>query len=138
MFSTPNYTKTGYAAILLCTLFALSCQEDYSDGKEIYDRQCASCHGTAGQGLGDLIPPVAGSNWITDPTLRARIPCAIRQGMQGPIEVNGKTYEGVMQAYPNMSDIDINNVLNYIAGAWGNKAAPFQIQETRTLLKACE
>jgi mono/diheme cytochrome c family protein len=123
--------------LLAFSILILGCQEDYSDGKQIYDSQCASCHGTSGQGLGELIPPLAASNWLTDPKLRVQIPCAIRNGMQGPILVNGKTYNGIMQAYPKMTDVDINNVLNYLATQWGNTADPFLIQETRTLLKEC-
>jgi mono/diheme cytochrome c family protein len=124
---------------MLCTLFFLAnCQQDYSDGQVIYEKQCASCHGAQGQGLNELIPPLAGSNWLTDPSLRMLIPCAIKKGMNGKILVNGKEYEGVMQAFPSLSDIDINNVMNYMAQNWGNTAEPFVIPNTRKALEYCK
>ncbi len=136
--SNARSLSKGLAVLLLLTLYFSACEEDYSDGKRIYERQCASCHGSQGQGLNDLIPPLAGSDWLIKPELRAQIPCAIRKGMQGKILVNGKEYEGVMQAYPKMSDIDINNVMNYMGISWGNQVPAFQIQDTRAALKKCE
>jgi mono/diheme cytochrome c family protein len=128
----------GLAGVILLTLCIIACKEDYTDGKTLYEKQCSACHGSAGQGLNDLIPPIAGSDWLTNPSYRAQLPCSIRKGMQGKILVNGKEYEGVMQAFPKLSDVDINNVLNYLATAWGNQAREFQITETRAALKKCE
>jgi mono/diheme cytochrome c family protein len=132
-------TATGCLAVMLCTLLCFnSCAEDYTDGRQAYDQLCSSCHGSMGQGLNALIPPLAGSDWLTNPDLREQIPCAIRKGMQGKILVNGKPYEGVMQAFPKLSDVDINNIMNYIGMSWGNQAEPFLVPDTRKQLKGCE
>jgi nitrite reductase (NO-forming) len=41
-------------------------------------------------------------------------------GLEGPIKVDGQTYNQVMPAAPLRSDDEIAAVLSYVRGAWGN------------------
>src|SRR5690349_7932882 len=89
-------------------------------GAALYSQHCANCHGAAGDGLGNLIPPLAGADYLA--THRAELPCIVRQGMRGPVRVNGKDYNGVMPAIKReqLSDADVANILNFVSNSWGN------------------
>ena len=44
-------------------------------------------------------------------------------GLQGEIQVEGQTYNGVMPAWQQLSNEDIADVLNYVTHAWDNEGA---------------
>jgi mono/diheme cytochrome c family protein len=133
-----NAQIKGCLAIVLCTLFFTNCNHSKTDGVDLYRNKCLSCHGSQGQGLNNLIPPLAGSNWLVEPDLRSQLPCIIRHGMQGKILVNGKEYEGVMQAAPSLNAVDITNLINYISNTWGNTAPPVSLQEVQEAINQCK
>lgn len=91
-------------------------------GAALYAEHCANCHGPQGDGLGLLIPPLAGADYLT--THRSALPCIVRHGLRGPLTINGKGYDGVMPGFgrEKLSDADVANVLNYIRTSWGNRA----------------
>ena len=63
------------------------------DGKAEY-LVCQTCHQENGEGLPNLYPPLAGSEWLTGD---AEIPIAIvLHGMQGEITVKGQKFNNVM------------------------------------------
>ncbi len=90
-------------------------------GAELYGT-CAACHMPTGAGLPGAFPPLAGSEWVTG---RAEVPIAIvLHGMQGPVTVQGATYNSVMTPWGTMfSDEEVANVVTYIRSQWGNKAS---------------
>lgn len=92
-------------------------------GAAFYSSLCAQCHGAAGQGMGRSFPPLAGSEWVEgDEDLLVRI---ILYGLQGPIEVKGERYRGVMVGFDRqLSDEDAAAVATYIRSSWGNDAPP--------------
>lgn len=90
-------------------------------GEDYFLARCATCHGTDGLGITGLAPPLAGSTWVTEATERlARI---VLQGLQGPIEVAGTTWNGVMPghaAVPEFSDSVASGLLTYLHRSWGH------------------
>ncbi len=108
-------------------------------GARLYAEACAGCHGDAGQGLGRLIPPLAGADYLA--LHRAELPCLLRRGVHGPMTVNGVLYNQVMPAArvndKQLSPARLTNLLNYIENNWGNHAAPRTIQEVERQLTAC-
>ncbi len=97
-----------------------------------YAEVCAVCHQQTGLGLEGAFPPLAGSEWITG---RAEIPIAIvLHGLQGPITVKGKPYNGAMMAWgAAMSDDDIAGTLTYARSQWGNRAAAVTTAQVRAV-----
>src|SRR5690554_4275912 len=64
------------------------------NGKVLYENLCANCHQVDGQGLGSLIPPLAGSDYmLADIGRTVRI---IKFGQEGEITVNGVQYNQPM------------------------------------------
>src|SRR5699024_1183864 len=89
-----------------------------TDGGDIFQHNCAACHGADGQGQPGYFPELAGNS---DVALGELYPVqVVLHGMSGPITVNGQTYDGSMPALDHLSDDDIAAVVNYVRGAWGN------------------
>lgn len=97
-------------------------------GETVYNTRCAACHQATGAGVTGAFPPLAGSPW---PTARAELPVRIvLNGLQGPIEVLGVTYQGVMPAFAaQLSDAEIAAALTYVRSSFGNQAPPITAEE---------
>lgn len=104
-------------------------------GAAFYSSLCAQCHGSNGQGLGATFPPVAGSEWVTGD--EERLIRVVLFGLQGPIEVKGEAYRGLMVGFDRqLSDEDAAAVLTFIRSSWGNDAPPVEpstVRRVRTL-----
>lgn len=92
-----------------------------NDPAKIYQSNCGACHQASGEGLPGQFPPLAGSDWMTqDPETPVRI---VLLGLQGPIEVQGTTYNGVMPSQAHLSDEQLAGVLTWVRQQWGNEAS---------------
>ena len=124
-------------SILLLFLWSQNaCQPTYAQGEAIYQTYCATCHMENGQGLRGLYPPIAKSDYMEKH--REMLPCIIRHGLDGPIEVNGKTYNQPMAAIPDLNETEIHNLLNYLSQAWGNQLPYFTPNEIKEALDNCQ
>ena len=82
---------------------------------------CAGCHQATGLGLPGAFPPLAGSEIATAaPEIPIRI---VLLGLQGPLTVKGKRFNGTMPAWGSFSDADIAATLTYVRSQWGNGAS---------------
>jgi nitrite reductase (NO-forming) / hydroxylamine reductase len=88
-------------------------------GEETYKFACSACHQPNGQGLAGAFPPLAGSDYLLKDKTRAI--ATVVHGKTGPVVVNKTKFDGVMPPMPQLSDVEIANVLTYVANAWGNK-----------------
>ena len=93
-------------------------------GKALYEGPggCFTCHQTDGKGIPQAVPPLAGSDWIKDSPER-RIHVA-RFGLQGPIKVNERVFNGMMPPQTHFTPDQIADILTYVGSSWGNKAKP--------------
>lgn len=99
----------------------------FQKGKEIYRREgyCGTCHQADGTGLAASgYPPLNGTEWVTGDEVR--LLKVILKGLMGPIEVNGKAYEGLVPMTPfgGLSDEEVAAVATYVRNAFGNQAGP--------------
>lgn len=93
--------------------------ESYERGREVYSDFCLTCHLPNGKGVPGITPPLDGSNWLTEK--RKESIHAIKFGLQGPIQVNGETYNGLM-APQGLSNQEVADVMNYILNSWSNSS----------------
>ncbi len=102
-------------------------------GTATYNAQCMACHQGAGQGIPGAFPPLAdhlpeiynvegGRDYLIHTVLF---------GTQGPIEVLGNSYNGVMPAWKQLSDDEIADVLNHELTSWDNES---QLQDFQPIL----
>ena len=87
-------------------------------GAGIFANNCQACHQPDGEGVPDAFPPLAGSDYLNGDKFRAIK--TVTGGLEQPLVVNGKNFNGVMPAW-SLSDEDIADVLTYVYSKWGNK-----------------
>jgi len=93
--------------------------------------QCMSCHMEQGEGIEDVYPPLAKSDYLMADKKRSI--ANVIHGLSGEIKVNGKIYNMEMTAF-DLSDQDVSDVLNYVRNSWGNKGSavtPEEVHATR-------
>ena len=95
----------------------ISLESSMERGAVLYEDFCIQCHMPNGQGVTGTFPPLAGSDWLK--TKRTESIYAVKFGQQGPIEVNGVTYNGIMTRM-GLDDNEVADVLNYVMNSWGN------------------
>lgn len=111
------------------------------NGTSVYAGSCRVCHGPDGKGASAAFPPLVGHTARLAAADRSYLPLVLVYGLTGEIEVDGKTYHGVMPAWGHLSNEDIAAVLNLITGWNTNDATtraphPFtasEIEEARGL-----
>lgn len=106
-----------------------------NEGQRLYEANCQSCHMEDGSGLRNLIPPIAGADYLQ--THREELPCLIRHGIEGPMTVNGQEYDRPMPGLEAMRTDKITNLLNYIQTNFGNNNERYTLQEVDNLLESC-
>lgn len=109
----------------------LSKDERIRAGELVYNQTCFACHQANGQGLPGVFPPLAKSDYLMAD--RDRAIGIVLHGKQGPITVNGQTYNQIMTPQ-NLTDEQIANVLTFVMNSWGNSAdavTPAQVQQVR-------
>lgn len=94
--------------------------QDAGAGGAVFDTACASCHQAGGVGVPGTFPPLAGNPNAAD---AAHVEKVIREGLSGPIDVNGEAYNGTMPALTNLSDTEIADVTAYVTGLAKQDAA---------------
>ena len=97
------------------------------NGHKLYQTQCMGCHGTDGQGLKALVPPLAQAKILQRPD---SVACVIKQGVQKGIRY-------VMPAYPHLTHLQIAEIMTYIGAAWGNRTGFQPVKQVQTYLKNC-
>lgn len=98
---------------------------DELEGSILFNSYCANCHQRDGKGDNNRFPPVAGSEYVTGD--KSRLIDIILNGLQGPITLNGKTFNGFMPPHREiLDDHAIASIATYIRGRerWGNNAGP--------------
>jgi mono/diheme cytochrome c family protein len=82
-----------------------------------------------------MISTLVESDWVAGE--EERLIRAVLEGLEGPIEVKGKTFRGVMSAQPDLSDEDVAAVLTYVRQGFDNDAStvtPERVVEVRATL----
>ena len=130
-------------AISVVFVGLLACQSEeeikrqryITEGILVYKNNCANCHQAKGQGLAELYPPIAHSDYLAN---KKSVICLIRYGQQGAIKVNGKTYNRPMPAQPQLSDLEVAELVTYIYNEWGNETKVTSVKNVTPVLKTCD
>lgn len=97
-------------------------------GRAVFMRTCFACHQPNGEGLANVFPPLAGSDFLAANHERPiRI---VTNGLSGPVTVQGHAYNNVMPPQ-QLSDEDAAAVLTYVTQAWGNHGRAYTVDDVR-------
>ncbi len=93
-------------------------------GEALFNANCATCHQANGEGVPGAFPPLAGhlSELYNAEGGRSYLINVVLHGLQGALEVNGQTYNGVMPAFAQLADAEVAAILNHELTSWGNEA----------------
>ena len=105
-------------------------------GEALFKGTCSVCHQPTGQGLPNVFPPLAKSDFLMADKQRSIE--VVLKGLTGPVTVNGKTYNSVMPPMSQLRDDEVANILTYVRNAWGNKGeqvSAAEVTATRSKIK---
>ena len=114
-------------------------KEQYLAGQKIYFREghCVTCHQANGKGLDPAFPSLENSPWVKGDSNRL-IKLAM-YGLMGPLEINGKKYDGQVPMTPfggMLKDDEMAAVLTFVRNSFGNQAHPIQAAQVKTIRDA--
>ncbi len=120
----------------------VSCQNEeqieferyYSAGNAVYQSHCQNCHSEKGEGLNGLIPPLTDNAYLK--SQQSNLPCLIKNGLKGKINITGRTFEGEMHA-ADLSPVEIAQVLTYVTNSFGNKMKTTTVEQVNRNLAKC-
>lgn len=99
-------------------------------GQQVYGRTCVTCHQATGQGQPGAFPPLVNSPFVSGD--KDRLIRLVLNGITGPIEVNGRRFNGVMPGWKSqLNDAEIAAVLTYVRATFGGGADSVRTEEVR-------
>jgi mono/diheme cytochrome c family protein len=104
-------------------------------GKQIYDRDCASCHGATGLGMPPHYPPLAGNQSIQMASAVNAIRMVLNGGYPPGTAGNPMPY-GMPPFAQRLSDDEVAAVVTYIRTSWGNRGAAVSARQANELRTA--
>ncbi|MFG0316328.1 MAG: c-type cytochrome [Planctomycetota bacterium JB042] len=114
--------RDGYATARGPSTWTDAQRAQLERGGRLYASICASCHQADGRGLPGTAPSLAGADRVLGDEGRfARI---LLHGLTGPIERDGRTWNGDMPPAAARGDDQIAALLTYVRNAFGNEADP--------------
>ena len=88
-------------------------------GIEVYGKACVACHGEEGQGVPGAFPPLAKNPYLFKD--RAYPALVVLFGLEGPIEVAGIVYDGLMPSFAHLSNEEVAAVVAFVRNNFGNE-----------------
>jgi cbb3-type cytochrome c oxidase subunit III len=101
----------GLAASLVVLALGAAPVAAQEDGETLFRANCAGCHGADGAGVPGVFPPLVDNPNVADAEYVRGV---IRDGRTGRIEVKGVTYDGQMPAFPNLSDAEVDAIVDHV------------------------
>ena len=122
--SVPETTAEETGPEEATPLLAQAASFDWQQLGETTYANCVACHQQNGQGIVGAFPPLAGhiNELYNAPGGRKYIINVVLYGLQGEIDVLGQSYNGLMAAWPQLSDEEVAATLNHELTSWGNDA----------------
>ena len=113
----PNLTAVTTAATAHAA-GTLTKAEQIAAGKQLFTGTCSVCHQVNGEGLANVFPPLAKSDYLAADPKRAMT--VVTHGLSGKITVNGHEYDSVMPPMSQLNDDEVANILTYVLNSWDN------------------
>jgi len=96
-------------------------------GAALFNGTCSVCHQNAGEGVPNVFPPLARSDFVAG--AHQRLIGVPLDGLSGPVTVNGQQFNSVMPPMSQLNDDEIANILTFVLNSWGNGGGRIQAAE---------
>ena len=67
-----------------------------------------------------------------------RAACIVKNGIEGEIVVSGRTFNQPMPGLPDLTPIEVAEIVTYVSNSWGNEAGISSTRDVSIWLKKCE
>ena len=111
----------------LSTTGEVTIAQQIAAGEALFAGTCSVCHQNDGSGLAAVFPPLAGADFFLAD--RTRAIDIVLNGLQGPVTVNGQSFDSVMPPMSQLNDDEIANILTYALNSWGNDGGRLSHEE---------
>lgn len=105
--------------------------QDVHPGKDVYNQNCKVCHQANGEGVSGVFPPLTPNRFVRD---KEQFIDIVLNGMKGEVEVDGKTYNGLMTPHKHLTNQQIADVISYVRTSFGNEqeaVSPKEVEAAR-------
>lgn len=117
---------------------------EFPKGAAIFEAVCKTCHGSNGNGISTLAPPLNKSEWINGN--KDKLLSIVLFGLNGPVQVNGKVYKAPeingempgIASNKDFSDEAIAQLLSFVRKSWSNKAEKIDSTDVKKIRKKFE
>lgn len=134
---SAEHLLSWWRMLLLLAAAALlpsGCSDSRGD-PTVYRKHCTSCHGSQGQGLRALYPPLQGSAYLGERL--AELPCLVSTGVRGTIVTGKKTKNIRMPALSQLSLEEMSSLVNYLQLNWGTGGETVAERTVAQWLRSC-
>jgi len=125
--AAPAQGAVARASAELESSGTISLEARIAAGRTLYMGTCSACHQPEGQGLDNVFPPLAKSDFLMADKKRAI--GIVLNGLSGPVTVNGATINSVMPPMSQLNDDEIAHILTFVRNSWGNRGEPVTAPE---------
>jgi len=107
----------------------LTREQQIEAGRVLFKGTCSTCHQESGEGIPNVFPPLAKSDFLLSNPERA-IGIVIN-GLTGQVTVGGVTYNSVMPPMSQLNDDELANILTFVRNSWGNSGEAVSAAEVK-------
>jgi nitrite reductase (NO-forming) len=117
----------------------LTKEQQIKAGESRFTGTCSVCHQANGEGLPNVFPPLARSDFLMADKQRAI--GIVLNGLTGKVTVNGNAFNSVMPPMSQLTDDELANILTFVRNSWGNSGdavSADEVKQTRASSKRPE
>jgi len=108
---TQNLLAMVVAGVVFL-MVAPAAAQDTAAGEQAYIATCSGCHGVDGSGNPGVFPPLVDNPKALD---EAYVTGVIRNGLSGPVTVDGVDYDAAMPGFGQLSDAEVADITAFLA-----------------------
>jgi len=109
----------------------LTKEQQIRAGESRFTGTCSVCHQGNGEGLPNVFPPLARSDFLMADKQRAI--GIVLNGLTGKVTVNGNVFNSVMPPMSQLNDDELANILTFVRNSWGNSGEAVSADEVKQL-----
>jgi len=107
----------------------LTKEQQIKAGEARFTGTCSVCHQGNGQGVPNVFPPLAGSDFLMAD--KPRSIGIVLNGLNGKVTVSGNAFNSVMPPMSQLNDDELANILTYVRNSWGNSGDAVSADEVK-------